>query len=161
MSTRSIASANIATAEAHAQRQSRRWAALAMAVMAIAGMAISAYLTFVKLSGGQPYCGPVVGCETVNTSSYSSISGIPVALFGLVASAAILAGVTAWYRAGSRNGLLVAYGLGLASLPMLAYLTYLELFVIHAVCIWCVGYAITVVVGCLIATREVLRERAG
>jgi len=130
-----------------------------MAAISIAGIAISAYLTFVKLSGGQPYCGPIVGCETVNTSPYSSVLGIPVALLGLAASATILGGVIAWYRTGSRNGLLVAYGVGLAGLPVLAYLTYLELFVIHAVCVWCVGYAITIVAGWLVATREVLRER--
>jgi uncharacterized membrane protein len=148
-----------ALAEAAAQRHARTWPAVTMAAIAIAGVVISAYLTVVKLSGGQPYCGPIVGCETVNTSPYSSIFGIPVALIGMAASGAILAGVLSWYQNGSRNGLLLAYGLGLASLPILAYLTYLELFVIHAVCVWCVGYAVTVIVGWLVATREVLRLR--
>jgi uncharacterized membrane protein len=56
-----------------------------------------------------------------------------------------------WWRRGDRRALLVAYGLGLFGVLFVAYLTYLELFVIHAVCVWCVGYAVTVVVGWLIA----------
>jgi len=133
--------------------------AVAIIVAAAAGVAVSAYLTFVKMSGGQPYCGPLAGCETVNTSIYSSILGIPVALFGLAASATILGGALYWWRNRSRQGLLIAYGLGLASLPILAYLTYLELFVIHAICVWCVAYAVTIVVGWLVAAREMLRAR--
>jgi uncharacterized membrane protein len=128
-----------------------------MAAIAATGIAISAYLTFVKLSGGQPYCGPIVGCETVNTSPYSAVFGIPVALGGLVASAIVLGGVIWWWRAGDRRGLATAYFVGLASLPFLAYLTYLELYVIHAICAWCVAYAVTVVVGWLICLRELAR----
>ena len=133
----------------------RKWPAVTMAALAIAGMAISAYLTFVKLSGGQPYCGPIVGCETVNSSPYSSAFGIPVALFGLAASAVILGAVVWWWRTSDRRALATAYVIGLASLPFLVYLTYLELFVIHAVCVWCVGYAVTVVGGWLVAWREI------
>ena len=128
-----------------------RLAAIAMTVAAVAGIAISAYLTWVKVSGGQPYCGPIVGCETVNTSPYSEMFGIPVAVFGLAASTTILIGVLAWWRNGSRRGLLIAYVLGLVSLPFLAYLTYLELFVIHAICVWCVSYAISVLIGWVFA----------
>ena len=125
-----------------------------MVALAVCGIAISAYLAFVKLSGGQPYCGPIVGCETVNTSPYSVVFGVPVALFGLAASAVILGAVAWWWRTSDRRGLATAYVIGLASLPFLAYLTYLELFVIHAVCVWCVAYAITVVGGWLVAWRE-------
>ena len=138
---------------------SRGWPAAAMGGLAVCGIAISAYLTFVKLTGGQPYCGPIVGCETVNTSPYSSLFGVPVALFGLGASVATLAAVAWWWIKADRRGLATAYVIGLASLPFLAYLTYLELFVIHAVCVWCVGYAITVIGGWLIAWREISRPR--
>ncbi len=146
------------TAGAEASVEARRtWPAALMAALAIVGVVISAYLTFVKLSGGQPYCGPIVGCETVNTSPYSAIFGIPVALFGLGASVATLGAVIWWWRRADRRGLAAAYVIGLASLPFLAYLTYLELFVIHAVCVWCVGYAITIVAGWLVAWRELSR----
>jgi uncharacterized membrane protein len=133
----------------------RPWVAVGMASFAVAGVAIAAYLTLVKLSGGQPYCGPIVGCETVNTSPYSAVFGIPVAVFGLGASAAILGAIGWWWRTSDRRGLAAAYVIGLVSLPFLAFLTYLEVFVIHAVCVWCVGYAITVVCGWLLAWHEI------
>ena len=146
------------TANVEASLEARRtWPAALMAALAIGGVVIAGYLTFVKLSGGQPYCGPIVGCETVNTSPYSSILGIPVALIGLGASVAILGAVVWWWRTSDRRGLATAYVIGLVSLPVLAYLTYLELFVIHAVCAWCVGYAVTVIAGWLVAWREISR----
>ena len=135
----------------------RKWPAVTMAALAIAGMATSAYLTFVKLSGGQPYCGPIVGCETVNSSPYSSAFGIPVALFGLAASAVILGAVVWWWRTSDRRALATAYVIGLASLPFLAYLTYLELFVIHAICRWCVGSAVIIISIFVVALLELRR----
>lgn len=126
---------------------------------AAAGTAIALYLTVVKLTGGVPACGPLIGCETVNSSVYSEFFGIPVALFGAAASAVVLVGSIAWWWLEARSGLLVAYAIGLASLPVLAYLTYLEIFVIRAVCAWCVAYAVTVIVGWLVASAILLAER--
>lgn len=122
---------------------------------AAAGLAIAIYLTLVKLSGGVPACGPLIGCETVNTSIYSEFLGIPVALYGAAASAVVLVAALSWWRTRSRPALMVAYAVGLASLPVLAYLTYLELFVIRAVCAWCVAYALTVIIGWVIAALTV------
>ena len=130
-----------------------------MTALAVAAVGITAYLSAVKLTGGAPACAVVSGCETVNDSEYSTFLGIPVAVFGLAASVAILAGATAWWRSAERRGLYLAYGVGLASLPILAWLTYLELAVIHAVCIWCVTYAVVVIAGWVIAVAAI-RERA-
>jgi uncharacterized membrane protein len=63
----------------------------------------------------------------------------------LVASAAL------WWRRGDRRSLYAAYGLGLLGIATVAYLTYLELFVIEAICIWCVSYGVTILVGWLLA----------
>jgi uncharacterized membrane protein len=130
-----------------------------MAILALVGLAISLYLTFVKLTGTVPACGLVPGCETVDTSPYAAVAGIPVALGGAVGSVAAFGAVVFWRLKGQRNGLLVAYIIGLVSLPVLAYLTYLELFVIHAICIWCVSYAVTVIIGWLIASWAISAER--
>ena len=54
----------------------------------------------------------------------------------------MLAGSLLWWRRADRRGLMLAYVVGLVSLPVLAWLTYLELAVIGAVCIWCVAYAV-------------------
>jgi uncharacterized membrane protein len=117
----------------------------------VAGIAIAGYLAATKLSGEIPVCGPLKGCETVNTSEYSELFGIPVALFGVGYSIVALVGSLAWWRSGDRRALYVLYGMGLLGLLAVAYLTYLELFVIGAVCVWCVGYAVTVVGGWLVA----------
>jgi uncharacterized membrane protein len=121
------------------------------------GAAIAAYLSIVKVVGVPPACGPLHGCETVATSAYSAVLGVPVAAFGFVLSSLIAALQIAWWRSGDRRLLLLAYGLGLAAFVVVGYLTYLELFVIGAICVWCVGYAVTVVVGWLIAALA-LRE---
>lgn len=134
-----------------------RRSGLVIATLAAIGFAIAAYLTVTKLSGGLPVCGPTKGCEDVALSEYSAILGIPTAAFGLAFSAVIATLGLAWWRWGDRRTLLAAYGLGLFGIVFVAYLTYLELFVIHAVCVWCVGYGLTVVVGWLVALAMVRR----
>ena len=129
-----------------------------LVALAAIGLAISAYLTWTKVSGVPPICGPGGGCETVENSSYSSIFGIPVALLGMGYSATVLVAVLAWWRGGRREGILVAYGLGLVGTLVEVYLVYLELFVIHAICIWCVAYGATVVLGWLGALLAVRRS---
>jgi uncharacterized membrane protein len=119
--------------------------------LALAGLGISLYLTWTKLSGGSPVCGPLVGCETVQSSEYSEIFGIPVALLGAGFSAVLLLLALAWWRAGDRRAILAAYGLGLFGILFVGYLTYLELFVIEAICAWCVTYAVTIVAGWVLA----------
>jgi uncharacterized membrane protein len=137
-----------------------RRSGLLMAALALTATLIALYLAAVKLAGGTPACGVLAGCDTVNTSEYSEIMGIPVALFGTGASMVTLAASVVWWRGGSRRALLGAYVIGLAALPFLAYLTFLELFVIHAICIWCVAYAAAVVAGWLVATVVLTQTRA-
>jgi uncharacterized membrane protein len=122
-----------------------------LVLLAVLGIAVAGYLAGTKLSGALPVCGPLQGCETVATSEYSEIMGIPVALFGVAYSVVALVTSLVWWRGGDRRALYLLYGMGLLGLLAVAYLTYLELFVIEAVCIWCVGYAITVVGGWLTA----------
>jgi uncharacterized membrane protein len=134
---------------------SARRAGLIGAVLAAVGLAVSIYLASVKLAGALPVCGPLKGCEDVALSPYSEIMGIPVALFGAGFSALVLILALVWWRAGDRRALLASYGLGLFGILFVTYLTYLELFVIHAVCVWCVAYALTVVVGWIVAASAV------
>ena len=62
-----------------------------------------------------------------------------------------------WWRRGDRRALLLAYGLLLLGTLFVAYLTYLELFVIHAVCAWCAAYAVATVTS-LVLTGLALRR---
>ncbi len=113
-----------------------RLAALALAVI---GSAVSAYLTWVHYSGQLALCLGAGGCETVQASQYAELAGVPVALLGLVAFVAATAITALRLRAGASAWTLTAqFGIGLAGTLFAAYLTYLELFVIHAICPWCV-----------------------
>ncbi len=130
-----------------------------MAGLAALGLVIAAYLTLTKLGGGLPVCGPVSGCEDVAKSEYSAILGVPIAAFGALFSGALAVLGLAWARTGDRRALMVAYGLGLVGVIVVGYLTYLELFVVYAVCAWCVAYGLTVVGGWLVAAGS-LRSAA-
>ena len=132
----------------------------AAAGLALIGLAIAAYLELTRLSGGLPVCGPLHGCETVALSSYSEILGIPVAMFGVVFSIVLVGLSLAWSRQGDRRALLGLYGLGLLGVLFVAYLTFLELFVIGAVCVWCAGYAVTVIAGWIIVAVALRRSGA-
>jgi uncharacterized membrane protein len=137
-----------------------RRSGLVIAGLAGIGLAIAVYLTVTKLSGGLPVCGPVKGCEDVALSEYSSILGVPTAALGAAFSALVALLGLAWWRIGDRRALVACYGLGLFGLLFVAYLTYLELFVIHAVCAWCVAYGLTVIVGWLVAAGTMRAPRA-
>ena len=126
-----------------------------MTILAGAGLAVAAYLTAVRWLGEAPACGPVRGCDTVAASDYATVLGVPVALLGLGFSTVLTVVALAWWRRGDRGALYAAYALGLVGVAMVGYLTYLELFVIEAICAWCVTYAGTVVAGWILAILTV------
>ena len=136
---------------------SQRRSGLAMSVLAAIGLVVAIYLAVTKLTGGLPVCGPIHGCDTVASSEYSVVLGVPVAVFGVGYSIVLLALSIAWWWGGDRRAVLGAYGLGLLGCFVAAALTYLEVAVIGAICVYCVTYAVTVVVGFAIAVLA-LRE---
>ncbi len=125
----------------------------------IAGVVIAGYLAAIRLAGGLPVCVPGGGCETVALSDYSTLFGVPVAVLGLAFSIALATAVVGWIVTESRRPLYAAYALSLFGVVFVAYLTYLELFVIHAVCAWCVAYAISVVVTFVATAAAARREQ--
>jgi uncharacterized membrane protein len=141
------------------QRPDRAFVLVIIAA-ALVGVVVAVYLTVIKLSGALPACLPGGGCETVALSEYSSMFGIPVAAFGLAFSLVLLGTFGAWLVRGDRRLLLGAYALWLFGVVFVAYLTYLELFVIHAICTWCVAYAIATVIGFLTTALLVRRTTA-
>jgi uncharacterized membrane protein len=126
-----------------------------MTILSVGGLLVAAYLSVERLTGGTPACGPLHGCETVAASSYSTFLGIPVALLGVGYSVVLVILSAAWWRAAdpriAERALLAAYGLGLVGTFVVAALTYLELFVIDAVCAYCVTYGAAVIVGFVVA----------
>ena len=131
---------------------------LILAVLDTVGLAIASYLSVVELSGGIPTCGPLHGCETVAQSEYSRIGGIPVAVFGVVLSLILLTLAIAWWRSNLYGLLLAHYGLSLAGVIFEIYFLYLQIFVIHAVCVWCTSYGLSLVLRFVIALVVWLRQ---
>jgi uncharacterized membrane protein len=105
----------------------------------LAGAGVASYLTYVHYAGLQPFCaGGGHGCERVQSSPYARLGGIPVALLGLGGYLAIAVALLA----PGERARLAAAALAVSSFGFSAYLTYLELFVIDAICQWCVASAV-------------------
>ena len=125
--------------------------AIILAVLDIIGLLVAGYLSVVELGGGVPVCGPIKGCEEVALSEYARIGGVPVAVFGVFLSVALLVLALAWWRTDIYGLLLAHYGLSLVGVVFDGYFLYLQVFVIQAVCIWCVTYEISLLMRFLIA----------
>jgi uncharacterized membrane protein len=124
--------------------------------LGLAGVGIAGYLTYVHYAGLHPVCGISHGCETVQTSSYASLLGVPVALLGLISYALILVSL----RMRGEPALLGGYALTLIAFAFSVYLTYREVFTIHAICTWCVSSAIVFTLLAIVGAVRVLRVEA-
>ena len=111
---------------------------VAAVVVAVIGLGIATYLTIVHYAGGAPVCAIAHGCETVQKSDYATLAGVPVAVLGLIGYVGILAALIRDDEA-SRSA---AAFLSIAGFGFSAWLTYTEIAIIDAICIWCVGSAI-------------------
>lgn len=127
---------------------------LAAGVVATAGLVVAGYLTWAHYDDAALVCVAGGGCETVQESEYAEVAGVPVALLGLGAYALVL-GLLAWDAPSARLG---AAMLALVGLVFSLYLLALQLFVIDAVCAWCLVN--DVVVAPLLAILTALRLRS-
>ena len=125
--------------------------AIILAVLDVVGLIVAGYLSIVELGGGVPACGVLKGCEEVALSEYARIGGIPVAVFGVVLSVALLGLALAWWKTDIYGLLLGHYGLSLVGVIFDGYFLYLQVFVIQAVCVWCVTYEVSLLARFLIA----------
>lgn len=130
--------------------------------LSIVGLLDSIYLTWIKLME-QGVCTLSSGCEVVNSSQYATIGGIPIALLGASAYLVMLA--VLWLETRSNffefNGPLIVFGLSLVGVLYSAYLTYLELYVIHAICPFCVLSAIVLTAMLIVSSmrlQQTLRQ---
>ncbi|HEX6585698.1 MAG TPA: vitamin K epoxide reductase family protein [Solirubrobacterales bacterium] len=124
---------------------------LAAGALAIAGIGVATYIAIAEGGGGSPKC--LVGgggCETVAESSYSELAGINVAVIGIVGYAMLLVAAVVPGDVGRFGGFLTALiGVGFS-----LYLTYLELFVIDAICQWCVASAVLMTLALVVAAAR-------
>lgn len=119
-------------------------------LLSLAGGAVAAYLTYVHFEAGALVCS-TGGCTTVQESSYSTIGPIPIAALGLgmflFLGALALSRIFNWSIVTSDTANIAAWLVTLTALMYYAYLVYIELFVLEAICQWCVvTTAVTVVI---------------
>jgi uncharacterized membrane protein len=134
------------------------------ALTSLLGLFVSAYLYLYKIGRiGTLACGSG-DCETVQTSPWSRFLGVDVALIGLLGYAVLLVVALLALRSSQverRPPALLLTGLAAGGVLFTAYLTYLELFVLHAICRWCVGSAAMIVTILILGLLELRRLRAG
>ena len=123
------------------------------AVLALIGIGIAGYLTYIHYAGINPICiSGGGGCEKVQSSRWSELAGLPVAVLGLAGYVAILLSLAL----PEETGQLAAALLSLVGAGFSLYLTYTELFEIHAVCQWCVASAVLMVLLAIVSVARVL-----
>jgi uncharacterized membrane protein len=134
---------------------SARTLRITMLVLTALGLIVASYLTYIHYAGIKPLCGRNGGgCEIVQTSEYSKLAGVPVALIGLLGYIAILGSLLAPESETSRFATVAFTVIGFG---FSAYLTYRELFSIHHICEYCVSSAVIVTLLMCLAIWRFLR----
>lgn len=131
-----------------------------VAVLSLVGLLISLYMLAYALGlMGTIACG-LGDCERVQSSPYSHVGPVPVAAFGVLGYLALVVVSLKGLQPSSRGSRMIPLTLlagGVMGVAFSAYLTYLEAFVIHAWCQWCVGSAILMVLAFLASLPELRR----
>jgi uncharacterized membrane protein len=130
----------------------------AVIVLALIGTGIAGYLTWVHYAGLHVVClAGGGGCEKVQSSDYATLAGVPVALLGLIGYLGILAGTL---LLPDETGRLATAFLALVGFGFSMYLTWAELFRIHAICQWCVASAAIMTALTVLTLVRLLRYEA-
>jgi uncharacterized membrane protein/thiol-disulfide isomerase/thioredoxin len=130
-------------------------------ILALLGLVVAGYMAYIEITHVDAVCGPIGECNVVQTSQYATIAGIPVAVLGLINYLAVLV-LWAVQRAATgkwaRPAALALLGLAIFGVLFSIYLTLLELFVIHAVCMWCVTSALITTLIMVVVVAQLTRS---
>lgn len=126
---------------------------IAIAVIALIGVAIAGYLVYIHYADIKPFCVSNGGCEKVQTSDQSKLVGIPVAVLGLIGYIGILGSLLIRGEQGRFITALIA----LVGFGFSMYLTYAEIWEIKAICQWCVSSAVLMTLLAILSTVRLVR----
>jgi uncharacterized membrane protein len=127
---------------------------IATAVLALVGVGIAGYLTYVHYAGLSPICaGGNHGCEKVQSSRWADLAGVPVAVLGLAGYVAILVSLVLPEDLGRT----AAAFLALVGAGFSGWLTYVEVAKIDAICQWCVASAVVMTLLAIVSVTRLLR----
>jgi uncharacterized membrane protein len=143
-------------------RAEKGWQKFAVPVLAVVGLGIAGYLAYVETQTVEAFCGPIGDCNAVQSSPYARLFGVlPIGILGIVGFGSILATWLVGKLSDGQwreNASLVIFGMALIATLFSLYLTYLEPFVIRAVCLWCLGSAVIVTLLLLFSVRPVRKS---
>ncbi len=138
---------------------------IAMPIISVLGLGVALYLTYVETQNVAAVCGPVGDCNAVQASPFATLFGVlPVGLLGALGYIGILAAwATARFGPPSLARLAgpALLGMALFGVVFSIYLTYLELFIIKAVCIWCLSSAVLISLVLVLAVGPAAAALAG
>lgn len=123
-----------------------KWIHISFIVISCLGFLDSTYLTIEHFLGRTPYCNLLGGCDIVTTSEYATIIGVPVALLGSLFYLTVL--ILTILSIDLKNNLPIKY-VSLLTIPAFAFslwMIYLQIFVLRALCIYCIGSAIASII---------------
>ena len=127
---------------------------IAIMIVCLLGIGVAGYLTYIHYAGLKVVClAGGGGCETVQASRYAKLGGVPVAVLGLIGYVSILGSTFVRGELGRAIGVGVAF----VGFCFSMYLTYRELFTIHAICQWCVASAVLMTLLVILTTVRFLR----
>ncbi|MGD1056297.1 MAG: vitamin K epoxide reductase family protein [Solirubrobacteraceae bacterium] len=127
---------------------------ITLIVLTLLGLAVASYVTYVHYAGIKPACTAGESCTKVQTSRYAEIEGVPVALVGLIGYVLILLTLLAPDGENTRFALA---GLTVGGFAFSAYLTYREIFSIHAICEECASSAVIMTIMMCLSVWRFLR----
>ena len=120
-----------------------KWAVIAFTVFSLIGFFDATFLTIEHYRGVVPPCSVLKGCEQVTTSQYATVGPVPLALFGAIYYGVLFFLTIAYFD--TRKEMIVRIAAGLTTIGFLAslYFVYLQLFVIQAICLYCMISAVS------------------
>jgi len=134
---------------------SARTLRITLIVLTVVGIGLAAYLTYIHYANVKPLCGRGGGtCLKVQTSEYSKLAGVPVALMGLIGYVLILGTLLA---PDEERWRFATVALTLGGFGFSAYLTYREVFSLEAICEYCVGSAVLMTILLCLSLWRFLR----
>jgi uncharacterized membrane protein len=139
----------------------RRLLARAQALFVVIGIIVAGYLSYTYLVQTSIVCGPVGDCEGVRSSAYATVQGVSTPLLGLISYLVVAVLLAARLRYRASLGFLALCAMMVVTLSGTIfswYLTYIELFVIHAVCTWCLASAFAITVLFYLTGEDLWRE---
>lgn len=126
---------------------------MAQGILALLGLGITGYLSWTELMGDAPACVIGGGCATVQNSEYAQIFGVSLSYLGFITYALMLASAIIPGFWGRLLGIVTSVGGVLFSL----WLLYAELFLIEAICPWCMASLVVMILALAVAVTRIVK----